>query len=39
MTTDYQERAARVNAAWTALPFYLLIRTAILGIMWPYFRV
>ena len=39
MATEYQERAARVSEAWTALPFYALIRTAILGIMWPYFRV
>ena len=39
MATEYQERATRVSAAWTALPFYALIRTAILGIMWPYFRV
>ena len=39
MATEYQERATRVSEAWTALPFYTLIRTAILGIMWPYFRV
>ena len=39
MVSEYQERATRVSEAWTALPFYTLIRTAILGIMWPYFRV
>ncbi|MBT7470396.1 MAG: 1-acyl-sn-glycerol-3-phosphate acyltransferase [Actinobacteria bacterium] len=39
MATDLQERARRTSAAWTADPFYALVRTLIRFILWPFFRV